>query len=387
MAALSAISAFAQSSVQITGYFDRGYTTLNSTKAADSTKTLGSSAGTTRIEFRGTEDLGSGNTAGFFVETDWADLGGSTQTASVTTGQKAGFANSENYLSLGNANVGTLKLGAPNSFTLGNAIGVASPAFSTGVGSAYNTKFSIANGVSTGADAYAGIATDGAPTANNAAAVGARAIRIANTVQYVSPTFYGVTAGINLTPQNNNVTAAPGNGNTVGVKEYSLAYSQGPLNAQYTSIRYTVGDNGTSQYTLTLVNAGATYAPTSKPLTGGLTSKQDLLGANYQVLPSLKLHAGLGKFSSSNDAVKGKSTQYGVTYTYGAYDVLAQVAKVDDQGTYDIDRKTTGLGVNYNLSKTTRLYFRGDNIQYSTNQASFAGSQVKRTAFGLSKAF
>jgi len=386
LAALSAISAFAQSSVQITGYFDRGYTALSSTDGTASTKTLGSSAGTTRIEFRGTEDLGNGNNAGFFIESDWADFGGATQTATVTQAQKAGFANGENFLSLGNANVGTLKLGAPNSFTLGNVTGVASPAFSTGVGSAYSVKFSIANGVSTGADGYAGTAQNSSTT-TTAAIVGARAIRINNTIQYVSPAFSGVTLGVNYTPQNNNVTAGTTAGNTVGVTEYALRYTNGPVDAMYTSAKYTAGSNGVYQSYLKFAAASGAISGAQNVLTSSETSTQNMLGLTYAVLPALKLHAGLGQFSSNDDTYKGKSQQFGATYTYGAWDIMGQMAKVDDQSATNFDRKITGLGANYNLSKTTRVYARYEKVDYATNQTAFAGSEVKRTALGMSKAF
>jgi predicted porin len=387
LAALSAISAFAQSSVSITGYFDRGYTNVSSTDGTAKARSIGSSAGTTRIEFRGTEDLGAGNTAGFFVESDWADFGGSSQTSTLATGQKAGFGNSENFLSFAVADKGTLKFGAPNSLTFLNAM-AAAPAFSTGLGSAYSIRFATANGISTGADSYAGIAQNsitpaGSVTTNN---VGARSIRIANTLQYATPTIAGFSAAVGYTPKNNEVSANSGNGNTIGVKEFLVNYANGPLTAGLSNTRFTVGNNGTNQYTLTLTGS-STQNGTAKALTGGQTSYQTLLSAGYQVLPNLKLHGGLTQFGSGDDTYKGKTTQYGVTYTTGAWDVLGQIAKVDDQASTDYDRKVTGFGVNYNWSKTTRTYFRYEKLNYATSQAAYAGSEATRTALGMSKAF
>jgi predicted porin len=46
----------------------------------------------------------------------------------------------------------------------------------------------------------------------------------------------------------------------------------------------------------------------------------------------------------------------------------------------------TGLGVNYNFSKTTRAYMRYDNLNYNT-AAQASGSEVKRTAIGFSTSF
>ena len=387
IAALAAFGAQAQSSVQITGYADRGYTELKSSDATASTKTLGSSAGTTRIEFRGTEDVGGGNKVGFFVETDWSELGGASQTAALkATSQSAGFANGESFVSFATANTGTLKLGAVNSLTFANATGVASPAFSTGVGSAYSTKFATSNGISTGADGYGG-QPQLATTSATAASTGSRSIRTANTVNYVSPAFMGFTVGAAFAAKNNNVSANSGNGNTVGSQEYGIRYTQGPIDAAYTSIKYTVGSNGINEYTLTLT--GVTSQPgTAKALTGGLTNTVNTLGASYATpLAGLKLHGGLTTSSSSNDLSKSTATQYGATYTTGAFDLMAQTIKVDDKSTTNADRSNLAFGVNYNFSKTSRLYFRNEHIQYATNQAFYAGNDIKRTAVGISTAF
>jgi len=95
IAALAATGAMAQSAFQITGYADRGYLISNSTDTKASTRGLGSNAVTTLFEFRGNEDLGGGNSAGFFVETDWADLAGISQGTSTTatSANSSGFAN------------------------------------------------------------------------------------------------------------------------------------------------------------------------------------------------------------------------------------------------------------------------------------------------------
>ena len=105
------------------------------------------------------------------------------------------------------------------------------------------------------------------------------------------------------------------------------------------------------------------------------------------MLPSLKLHAGYGTFSSSNDAYKGSSQQIGATYTMGAWDFMGQYAKVDDKSTTNSDRKMVGLGVNYNLSKTARVYVRYDDINWATNKTEVAGSKQSRYALGVSKSF
>ncbi len=346
LAALAAVGAYAQTTVVIDGYFDRGYRNVNNTLNTSDLTTVSSNAGTTTVGIKVRENLGGGLSVGGSVNTDWSDIGGASQSNGVAAAQSAGFANSQSFVDV-TGNFGVIRLGAVNNYTLTNATAVATPAFSTGVGSSYSDPFSIANGMGTGTSGYGATVVEQAAITNTAN-VGARAIRIANTVQYSSPSFNGVTAHIGITPQNNNKTAAGGQSNTVGVTEYALRYTAGPIDAMYTSIKYEVGSNGTRQSYM-----GATGAIATRDITE-TTNTQNLLGA---------------------------------TYTTGAWDILAQVASVDDQSTTDVDRKMTGLGVNYNFSKTARAYVRFDDINFGDNKTAADGSKQTRTAVGVSKSF
>ena len=381
LAALAATASFAQSSVVIDGYFDRGYLSTNSTDNTKDLKSVASNAGTTTIGIKVREDLGGGLSVGGSVNTDWADLGGISQGSAVPA-QAGTFANSQSFVDL-TGSFGVVRFGTPNNFTLTNAISVASPAFSTGVGSAYSSAFSIANGLSTGSTGFGGTVTQQAAITSTANA-GARAIRIANTIQYSSPSFSGLSLHLGYTPKNDNATANSGAGNSVGVTELAARYTNGPVDAMLTSIKYDVGTNGTNQAKLTTT--------TGTPVPGNNAiavqdSTQNLLGVAYAVMPNLKLNVGLGTFSSSGNNFKGSSQSIGGTYTVGAVDVLAQYAKVDDKSSTNVDRKMVGLGVNYNFSKTARAYVRYDNINYGDNVVAAAGSKQNRVALGVSKSF
>jgi predicted porin len=382
LAAVSAVSAFAQ--VTIDGYMDRGYRALSNSDSTKNLKTVGSNAGTTTFGIKYYEDIGGGMTVGGQVNTDWADIGGNTQGSMYAGAQASGFANSQSFVKFSSATAGTLQMGTPNNYTLTNATAIASPEFSTGVGSTYSDQFSIANGLGTGISGVAGTVYQQAGITNIANA-GARAIRIANTYQYVSPSFNGVTFAYGTTLQNNNVTANSGNGNTVGVTEYMLRYSNGPIDAAYTSIKYDVGSNGTAQAKFTMTSG--------TPVAGSNTltvqdNTQNLLGVKYTTpVAGLVLNVGFGNFTSSSGTYSGSSKTYGGTYTNGALDYLAIFAKVDDTSTTNIDRTMTGLGVNYNLSKTSRVYYRYDSINYGSNVTAASGSTQKRTAIGVSKSF
>jgi len=376
LAALASVSAFAQSSVTIDGYFDRGYAQTSNSLAAKNVKAIGSNAGTTTLGIKVREELSTDLTVGLSVNTDWADVAGITQdlaTLQNTTSQSGGFANSQSFADLTSKSMGTLRLGTPNNFTVTNATGVASPSLSTGIGSAYSSNFSIANGIGTGGTGSSGIATvsTAVTTANSVANAGARAIRIANTVQYSSPSMSGATVHFGKSLKNNN-NSTLSTVDTVGVTEYAIRYTNGPVDAMYTTVKFE---------TPTLATLNATVA--------ALTSTQNLLGASYAIMPTLKLHAGTGTFTSTSDTYKGSSNQMGVTYISGNFTVMAQAATVDDKSTTNMDRKVTGIGIDYALSKTARAYYRYDSINWNTNQATATaeGTTQKRSAIGISKSF
>jgi predicted porin len=376
------VSAYAQ--VTIDGYMDRGYRALSNSESIRNLKTVGSNAGTTTFGIKYYEDIGGGMTIGGQVNTDWADIGGASQTTGLALAQTSGFANSQSFMKFSSATAGTLMMGTPNNFTLTNATAIASPEFSTGVGSTYSDQFSIANGLSTGQTGYGGTVAAGTSTGNKSSTnAGGRAIRFANTYQYVSPAINGFTFSYGTSLQNNNRTADNGFKNTVGVTEYMLRYTNGPIDAAYTSIKYDIGSNGISTATL---SDAVTPVITASAL-AVQDNTQNLLGIKYTVMNGLTLNAGFGNFTSTAGTYAGSSKTYGGTYTKGAFDVLAVIAKVDDTTSGNNDRNMTGLGVNYNLSKTSRVYYRYDNINYSSSKDQVAGSVQKRTAIGISKSF
>jgi predicted porin len=386
IAALTAVSAFAQSSVQITGFVDRGLVITDNTKTSEKTKALASNSGTTRLEFRGTDDLGGGKSAGFFVETDWNTLGGTAPTANNSASPQTGsFANSESFLSFTDAKVGTLKLGAPNSDTFITSQAI-QPAFSTGVGSLYSSNFSLHNGAGTGNTTGTGGQLTWVDQNNQGA--GARHIRADNTVKFNTVSFNGLVAGLSVVPKNAySSTAANGTtvtqGGNAGATEYSLRYTNGPLDLAYSNVAFKVDTTATTVAT----------APTTNPYSNvttnlaGQTLTDTILGGSY-TLGTVKLFAGAGTSKSQNGTtVNSSSTNLGVQYTMANIDLMAQVAKVDDKTTGNYDRSLTGVGANYNFSKQTYAYFRYDSINYDKAHTATKGSEQTRTALGLAHRF
>lgn len=386
MATLASVSAFAQSSMSFTGLFDRGYLATQNSAYSGSTRGLSSASGTTRFEVRGTEDLGGGNKANFFIETDWNPLAGGTPTAAGSTSITAlgGFANSESWLSFQTGS-GTLKLGAPNNEIFALVVGVGQPGFSTGVGSIYSSNFSIANGIGTGSAAgNGGTATY---VANTSAAIntGARNVRQDNTIKFESTVYNGFSAAVEYAPKNDyvsttaaGVTSAKGN---VGAMGYGLKYTNGPLNVGYASLAYDVGAYATGTTAITEPTLAIKTALANQ------TQTNTYLAANYQVLPALKLTIGLGTNKSTDGTtVNSSSTNYGAQYTMGLIDLMYQFAKKDDKSTANQDQKMTALGANYNFSKMTYGYYRYDKINYSMN-AALVGADQTRNAIGFAVKF
>jgi predicted porin len=380
------VTVFAQTSVVIDGFIDRGYVATNSTSDIADSKLIGSNSGTTTLGIKVREDLGKGLSAGLSINTDWSELGGATQANAVANAQASGFANSQSFLDITSASMGTLRLGAPNNFTLTNAIAVSTPAFSTGVGSQYSSAYAIAAGMGTGTAGRGGtVDATGTNTATQNFS-DARAIRIGNTIQYSSPSFSGVTVHAGYTQANNNVLATTtlGAGNTPGVSETAIRYTNGPIDAMYSTIKYTVGSNGMSQNVNVCANGTCTQTVDTN---AAQTSTQNLLGVAYKVMPTLTLNFGSGTYSSSTGTYQGSSKNYGATYTMGMIDFMLLSSATNDTTSTNIDKKMTGYGLNYNLSKQTRAYVRMDNLNYGSNVASVVGSSVKRTGFGISKSF
>jgi len=399
LAALSSVSAFAQ--VTMSGYIDRGYMSTNNTNDFRDAKAVGSQAGTTTVIIRGTEDMGGGLSAGFLIATDWSEAAGQTQEGTVPTGGVSGFANSQSYLDISSKDMGTLRLGNPNSEVLVGVTSVASPAFSTGVGSAYSSNFSIHNGYGTGSTGQNNIFTNstiGIGVGQVATSAGQRAIRQTNTIKYISPSFNGISGTYTYVAKNDvggssSVSGSGGTTDVVGVKAFSLNYANGPLTAVYAQDKVSVGAYGSTALANNSTTNG-TY------LQANTSTTMSILGASYQVLPTLKLHVGVGTSTNTGQAAFSATTlgqgivantssqQYGATYDLNSSIVLmGQVATMDDKSALNTDRKMTGFGADYKLSKLTRFYVRTDNINFASNATASSGTAQKRTAFGFSSSF
>jgi len=117
--ALAAMGAFvgaaqAQSSVAVYGIFDGGYSFTNRNINGASTQTTGATSGnqsTSRLGFRGTEDLGGGRSAQFVMELGISAVGSNALSGSSNPTNNATLDNRQSFIGLSDKNLGSLKLG------------------------------------------------------------------------------------------------------------------------------------------------------------------------------------------------------------------------------------------------------------------------------------
>lgn len=358
-------TAFAQSTVTITGLFDTGYQNFSSETAGVTTKTnrwgSSSNTGTTNLTFLVEESLGNNMKAGLFLETD--PTAGAANTA-------ASLLNSQNYLWV-SGGFGKVSLGYMNNFA-NTAAGTAQP-FGTAMGGGYSSAFGRLNGVGTSS-------TTGLPvnvavaTAASGTFAGARDIRSNNSIKWDSPSFSGFTLGLLYRSPNS------GSGNAAadadGQTQIGLNYGNGPLKLSYAHSNFTTNVASLNKGVATHNLLGANYTFGSVTLYGGWTSSK-ATGVNGAA-------AGLATSSvdarSWNVALKWQATP--------AIALAANVLRSDDKLVADQDRSLNALGLDYAMSKRTTAYARwegGDNDKSATTGAT--GGKFNRTAFGLRHTF
>ena len=379
---------------------DFGYRSVNAPGSyADTKGAFHDGIATTAIFFRGTEDMGGGTTANFQWELN-PDLVGGTSVAPVGLGTSAGAqvgtsntgATGNNFFGLKNATAGEFKIGRLNTGTL-SAWGTAS-VFGTKLGSGYGSAGQYAR--------YGATATTNWNTAPT---------RFNNAFEYTTPTVNSFTGRLLIVPQVDQgaassdqatATTAAGAGATVsgatnvsstatgninspgvnraGAQDISLAYNNGPLNVMFAQQTIKIGGNG--------VNAIVGVGPTA---TTGSKHVLTTYAANYN-MGAATVYGGL--WSETQDAAGTRSVDVsgrilGVKYVIGAYDLLASTASTDSKVSTNIDRKITGFGANYNMSKRTVVYARYENRDADKNAGTDISTNgvTKTTAIGLKHSF
>lgn len=343
--ALAVLGAFAgaaqaQTSISISGLVDLGYESFNPEQANNERSGIrNNNTSTSTLVFSGSEDLGGGMKAGFFLATDW-------QPGTGTAAGGTGLANSQNFLSL-TTGFGEFKIGNVNSQTL--VANTTSQPFGTAIGGGYSGTFSRLDGLTiNGSTAAAGIGYAGG---NAFGAAGARPIRTENSLYYTSPNMSGFQATLGYKFENDSATSA-----ALGMQEVGLAYRAGGLNAVLAHYR-----SSTGAVAVGAINPNSSVSQTS-------------LGANYAFGP-LTVYGGWTTSDASgafNTATPVDSTSYNVAAKYAvspALAVMANFVNVNDKRGANQDRRLFGLGADYSLSKRTTAYFRYENADRDRSTA------------------
>lgn len=311
LAALSAISAFAQSSVTISGTIDpsiaSSQTTYGDGASVSNSFVRNSSQGTTQITFTGVEDLGGGLKALFRYEGDF------TAALAAGAGNAIGDGGGDIFAAL-QGGWGTFYLGTPNTPSL--TVQAGRNFIGTKLGSGFG-------GVS-----------------------GSSHVRESGSLRYDTPSFGGFSAVLYYTFGTSATLPAQGGLAAVNAKsDIGLFFNNGPIAAglsfyQQDAVNSQVNLSASWNFGVAKVYVGAHTE--DKKVAGPTfgTSKGFNIGADFNISPTLVV--------------------------YGNYGVL------DEDNAANLDKKIAALGVKYSLSKRTSVYGRlvaenNDNVNVAAN--------------------
>jgi len=379
LAALASVSAFAQTTVSITGNLDFAGARFGGTMSGNkgTTFTTGNgTASTSSINFTATEDIGGGNKITAFYGLDprtFANDGTSSSNVvgSTTTGANGvtvtGIGRHEAYVQA-SGNFGSLKVGAPNAMSL-DANGIGNP-LGTGVGSGWAANSNTLVNRSSNA-------------------------RYSRSVRFDSPVMNGLSAHFQFAPGGDQVNIDVGDSygafqfpNARRATEAALRYSNGPLNLIAVNIRGSAMTNATGYYSITS-NTATTYALAA--------TNYNTVAANYK-LGDTTIYTQMGSGGSINVAstaatlASDKLSRYGVKHTMGNVDLSVVYTKVIASAlgtTGTTNHIATGFNGTYNLSKTSAVYLGYEKYDSGTVGVTTNTSSGVRTitSLGLRKSF
>jgi len=391
LAALAATASFAQSSVTLSGNLDFAYSSTTGSNTAYNGNTIATTTGTSStsvINIRAIEDIGGGMKVTAHYGLDPRTLANDSlgvsnaKYAVTTTAAPANLANTATGLGRDELFVGIsggfgeIRIGAPNSISL-NTHQAASP-LGTGVGSGYafisqnasvTTRFSrsvrydspIMNGFSVSALHAPG--GDGANTSS-------------------TTTTGGNTAGTQNSALASNTTGL-GEPNARKATEFSLNYSNGPLNVRLASVNFAAQDNPLGYYG---IGAASLKSATTSMIGANYTFGATTVYAGYTTGDQIVGSAG------TNDGSTVKATRLAVKQAMGTVDVIVQTQNLIVTSAAGVDGPTqtlVGARVDYNLSKTAVAYLGYQRLDTAAaySAATFAGGDLSTVSVGLRKSF
>jgi len=347
LATLATTAAFAQSSVTLSGNADGGVINNNSqTYGADGFGANVNGSSTSFLAFSGTEDLGGGLSAGFKGVHLINTASGLTNNG-ATPYQTSNFFNDEIWISIDQAGVGGIKIGAPNA-GLFETNGKSQP-FGTAWGGGYTSTAGTVNRLSGSTTTLGVNQYVGGTNANG------RVIRAEKSVRFDTAVFNGFSANYVYAPGNDRSSTVTSNTNEF--TNATVNYSNGPLNLAYSTAQAKGGIDNTAAGPAALSAAGALTVANSA-LNKNSSVKYTFLAANYTYGPATVYY---GKTTGKTNALTGgdkeaSSNNYAIKYALnGNVDLLANSLRVSDKvGT--ADQSLTAVSAIYKLSKRTSTY-------------------------------
>jgi predicted porin len=344
LAALASISAFAQSTVTISGTLEYGAMqngkTTTTTAAgvetqvkAEQTSQLNSWT-TNQLSIQGTEDLGNGTKASFTVNTGMAD---------------GTLGNRDTFVALENAKMGKVQLGR---LVTASALGFhgLSGSASTAVGSIYGLSSTAS---SAQYDRFGGATVMSAGSFE----------RGDNKIQYTSPSFNGLTLNANYSKalSDSSAAAKTGEGKTTQTG-FGLNYANGPMTLGFGTNTRKLDIEAAAAVTQTAGVLGSTAVSQSSG-----EGKLSWLAGSYN-LGAATVYATRVQRKDTSTTLAGVETtnfdakvnQFGVKVPMGQYTFSASTYSGKDKRTVAAtdDMKLSGrqLSVQYAMSKRTSLY-------------------------------
>ncbi|AWW45449.1 porin [Polynucleobacter paneuropaeus] len=387
--ALAAVGAFAsaaqaQSSVTVYGILDMGLVGGNNTATQGGayntttgpTKTTGlgiaqSAESTSRLGFKGNEDLGGGTSAVFTMEVAFAPSATTTATS-----QTPFYYTRQAFVGVKKNGVGSLLAGTQNT-TIYDAVLTSDPSGVNNMGGNLVTLGAI------GPQGQAGTSTGGSASQYGLANNSAYNTRVENALQFKSDTFSGFGARAMVVAYNANSTdttqggAAAGVGGQNNVNGYGLGldYNWNKLNVTANVQQFNAVSNANLSNTQAVLFGSSATAVSSLASPGvNVKDAGQYYAANYDfgILKAFYQYVNR-KGTQANDAnyyTKYSANQIGVnSYVTPAIQVWASAAigKYQAQGAFTTSGAPTyipgstnlngfQLGSNYWLSKRTNLY-------------------------------
>ena len=407
------MSAFAQSTVAITGNIDLGYakTTENGNKAALGANEVATD-GTSRVQKRPlgngaegwtssqvvmtiSEDIGNGVKAGYVLDMNLSSWGAGADSANQGLGTQR-----QSFLSLSDAKMGELRLGYQYTLQdqIQGGIGRATPTGNVG-GRIQNFSFNTDPNrkLTQPADASAALKVnrEGYET------ISSGAVTRANAFQYATPVINGFQGLVQYATQANDQAQSDATKNGVAngkLQGFAAKYSQGPLNLglshqKIVSEAESYGTANTKDQKVSTkdTNFAANYDfQVAKVFFNKFTRTTDITAGS--VFDGTIDTNAWGLFKNGGQ-LKRTGQDLGVSAPFGKTTLFAAVGsgkyKIDTDGSGDVGEakiKARLLGATYDLSKRTSL-----NAYYSLTKATYEGQlndmNKKNVGFGIRHQF